>query len=47
VAPEKKVCDAVNELIMAQGEEETFHFLADVADKMRKAIRKAQKQRKK
>ena len=45
--PEKRVCEAVNDLMAAQGEEEAFHFLADLAEKVRKSLRKAQKQRKK
>jgi hypothetical protein len=46
VAPEKKVCDSLNELIDSVGPEETFHILAEIADKMRRNLRKSKKQRK-
>jgi ribosome-associated translation inhibitor RaiA len=46
VAPEAKVCEAVNELIDSAGPEEAFHALAEIAEKLRRNLRKLQKQRK-
>lgn len=46
VAPDKKVCDSINELTDSIGPEETFHLLADLVDKMRRNLRKQKQQRK-
>lgn len=46
VSPTKKVGEAVAELIDHSGADEAFHVVAEIAEKIRRELRKRQKMRK-